>query len=219
MKVRSRVQRSIFSCSAATACVAQVYFDLLQTENERFRTSDTMEAGKWRPLYTLQRVEGLRVKQQQVWQRIILEHFATAAERSSGDGGVSSRVLVLDSFPLFESKVLNCKLSAEGRLEVAKRLVATGHGQWQTPEKTLLVFVKTPSEWASIIYDFVQQNALTGTIYTIYEIHSGDLTKNSQIEGIDPTACFEALKVLQGSGKAELYMSEESVDETGVKFV
>jgi len=95
----------------------------------------------------------------------------------------------------------------------------SGHAQWQTDKESLHIFVRTPSEWANMIIDFVQTNGLAGTIYTFYELHSGDLTSNSSIHGISPEVCLRALEVLKASGKVEIYYSEESMDETGVKFL
>mmetsp|Transcript_17814 Transcript_17814/g.30375 ORF Transcript_17814/g.30375 Transcript_17814/m.30375 type:complete len:140 (+) Transcript_17814:564-983(+) len=111
------------------------------------------------------------------------------------------------------------KLDDEGRLAVANNLLKSGHGQWQDENNTLYVFVKTPSEWASVIYDFVQKNGLTGTIYTMYELHSGDLTRNTPIQGIDPQLCVKALETLESTGKAQVFPGSDSIDETGVKFL
>lgn len=120
---------------------------------------------------------------------------------------------------LFSTREYPGKLDDAGRQAVAQDLVASGHGQWQTQDKTLYVFVKTPSEWASLIHEFVQTNGLQGTIYTLYELHSGDLTRNSPIQGIEPNLCLQALQLLSTSGKAQMFASEESMDETGVKFL
>mmetsp|Transcript_4949 Transcript_4949/g.10286 ORF Transcript_4949/g.10286 Transcript_4949/m.10286 type:complete len:182 (+) Transcript_4949:261-806(+) len=179
------------------------------------KTADEKEFyAKFPPFFTLQEAEAARAKQIQLWRRLVLEWFA-----ENGAKGGDQSVLSLDSFALFRNDALDRSLDEPGRKAVAQDLIDSGHGQWQDFGKTLYVFVKTPSEWASIIYDFVQQNGLGGTIYTVYELHSGDLTRNTLIQGIEPALCIEALNVLENGGKAEVYPSEESLDETGVKFV
>ncbi|GBG27644.1 Vacuolar protein-sorting-associated protein 25 [Hondaea fermentalgiana] len=177
---------------------------------------------KFKAFYTLQDNEATRLKQVRLWRRLVLEDFARQQQqqqRSQGADAAGPSVLSLDSFPLFTNAKLDRALDAAGRKAVADDLVASGHGQWHDAGKTLYVFVKTPSEWASIIYDFVQQNGLGGTIYTVYELHSGDLTRNTPIQGIEPALCIQALEILENQNKAEVYPSDESLDETGVKFI
>jgi hypothetical protein len=70
-----------------------------------------------------------------------------------------------------------------------------------------------------MISEFIQSNGLGGTIYTLYELHSGDLTRNTPIQGMDPTACLKAIEILSSSGKAQLFLNDENVDESGVKFL
>mmetsp|Transcript_8380 Transcript_8380/g.14833 ORF Transcript_8380/g.14833 Transcript_8380/m.14833 type:complete len:176 (-) Transcript_8380:101-628(-) len=162
------------------------------------------------PFFTLQPVDVTRDKQIKLWRRLILEWF----EKNS-----SQDVLSLESFELFENKAINRKLDSAGREAIAKDLLDSGHGSWHDVGKTLYVYLKTPSEWATIIYEFAQKNGLTDTIYTLYEIHSGDLTRGTPIQGIEPSACLRALEVLQASGKAQVYTNAEAIDETGVKFI
>jgi len=162
------------------------------------------------PFFTLQPVEATRSKQLLLWRRLLLGW----AEQNPEAGAIA-----LDSFPLFRNAAIDRSLSTEGRRAVADELVSTGHAAWEDPGKTLHLFVKTPSEWAALILDFIQSNGLSGTIYTLYELHSGDLTRDTPLQGIQPALCLKALQVLESSAKVEIYHSTESLDETGVKFL
>ena len=102
---------------------------------------------------------------------------------------------------------------------VAQDLIESGHGAWQADNTTLYVYVKTPADWAAVIYEFVSSNGLQGAIYTLYELHSGDLTRATSIQGMEPTALLRALELLERAGKAQVFPNDESIDETGVKFV
>jgi ESCRT-II complex subunit VPS25 len=162
------------------------------------------------PFYTLQPVAATRAQQLKLWRRVVLEWFAA---------NPAHKVLALDSFPPFANDKIERKLDAVGRKAVAQDLIESGHGAWQADNTTLYVYVKTPADWAAVIYEFVSSNGLQGAIYTLYELHSGDLTRATSIQGMEPTALLRALELLERAGKAQVFPNDESIDETGVKFV
>ena len=69
------------------------------------------------------------------------------------------------------------KLPPEGVAAVLEYVVASGYGEWGDAAHTRLkVFYKPPKEWAAMIHEWVTTNGLTGNVYTLYELHSGDVS-------------------------------------------
>lgn len=113
-------------------------------------------------------------------------------------------------------------MSAEGIAAVMDHVVATGHGEWEAEgsKARCRIFFKSLNEWASLIYEFATANAMVGSVYTVYELHSGDATTDAPFHGLEAVTLNKALQVLEGQGRAALFSgSSDSPDDTGVKFV
>lgn len=58
-------------------------------------------------------------------------------------------------------------------------MVKEGRLEWDSPAKTTaIVYWRTPDEWATLLYDWVDSTAQRGSILTLYEIVEGDATAN-----------------------------------------
>ena len=116
---------------------------------------------------------------------------------------------------IFENTAIKRKLRPEVIQMVVDSLVATGHGEWEDDGKTRArIFWKTPKEWASMLYQYVRQNDMLGTVMTVYELHSGEDVEGQPFAGLDEATVMAALRVLEQEGKAAIFATAD----TGVKF-
>ena len=72
------------------------------------------------------------------------------------------------------------RLNEEGRRAVGEYLVSKGYGEWlDSNRNTMRVTWRTPDDWGRIIYKHFSDSGLLGTIYTFYELHSGDVSEGT----------------------------------------
>ena len=72
-------------------------------------------------------------------------------------------------------------------------------------------------EWAKLIYDYVNRNAMQNTVCTFYELTESKQVKNEKFHKIDIIVFRKSLTVLQRQNKAEVFQLD-SDSEHGVKF-
>eukprot|EP01029_Cantina_marsupialis_P028810 TRINITY_DN778029_c0_g1_i1.p1 TRINITY_DN778029_c0_g1~~TRINITY_DN778029_c0_g1_i1.p1 ORF type:complete len:168 (+),score=26.63 TRINITY_DN778029_c0_g1_i1:36-539(+) len=159
------------------------------------------------PFFTLQNGE-TRIKQLDQWQEIITAHF----------GANKKSCLVVNDFSLWENQKIKRKLSPDGVNAVMDHIVSNGYGVWEDDTKVRCkIMWKKPEEWADMIYAFAQDNEWSGNVFTVYEIYSGDDTRDEEFYGLDPQIILKSLSVLEEQGKCEIFSGETSED-AGVKF-
>jgi hypothetical protein len=70
---------------------------------------------------------------------------------------------------------LTSRLRSPGARDVCQNLVASGHAEWKDEAKTsCFIMWRSPQELASVVYEFVRKNGMVGSVYTVYELHSGE---------------------------------------------
>ena len=169
-----------------------------------------MEVVDFPPFYTIQPVEATREKQLELWRQVILKDCQ------------SSFVLDVATFPAFSNSKINRSLDTDDRRTVCESLVMRGFANWEDPKtKTRLrVYSKTPDAWASIVYDWAKMARAGGEISTLFEIRAGDDISGTELEGIHEEVLYQALKILERQGKAQLFgEGSTKLDELGVKFL
>ncbi|NWY47486.1 VPS25 protein, partial [Sylvia atricapilla] len=108
------------------------------------------------------------------------------------------------------------KLPLESILVVLEELRKNGNLEWLDKNKTsFLIMWKRPEEWGKLIYQWVSKNGLTNSVFTLYELASGDDTENEEFHGLDEATLLRALQALQQEHKAEIITLD---DGRGVKF-
>lgn len=161
------------------------------------------------PYFTLQPVRDTRERQVQLWKDLILRYCK------------HSRAFAInldEDFPLFSNASIQRKLSNEAKELFLGALVAEGRGEWlDKGHRRCLVLWRKVEDWADTILAFAQENALGNGVTTVEELRSGDDSKGTDLEGIDYTVLYRALKVLEHRGKATLFKGSAADDE-GVKF-
>lgn len=121
-----------------------------------------------------------------------------------------------DASPLFNNQGINRHLPLDGRLLVLEELEKTQHAaaldkkrnQWE-------IYWYTLDEWANLLYKWAGENALIGSVCTLYEITNGDDTIGQEFHGLDESVLLKALQQLEQNGKCELISFD---DNQGVKF-
>ncbi len=57
-------------------------------------------------------------------------------------------------------------------------LISSGHAEWKDDSQTsCLIMWRSPQELANIIYEYIRKNNMIGSVYTVFELHSGKLER------------------------------------------
>ncbi|NXG19859.1 VPS25 protein, partial [Grallaria varia] len=108
------------------------------------------------------------------------------------------------------------KLPLEAIQVVLEELRKNGNLEWLDKNKTsFLIMWRRPEEWGKLIYHWVSRNGLTNSVFTLYELASGDDTEGEEFHGLDEAVLLRALQALQQEHKAEIITLD---DGRGVKF-
>lgn len=153
--------------------------------------------------------EETKSRQITLWRNLVLEYYKST-KQSTLDVGES-----LNS-PLFNNAAIDRKLSQEGIVLILEDLAKTGNAapldklknRWE-------IYWHTLEEWASILYDWAQENGQVNTVLTLFELVSGEDTTNMEFYGLDTNVLIKALRKLESENKCELIMFD---DNQGVKF-
>ena len=163
------------------------------------------------PFFTLQPVEETKAKQLQLWSKVICD-WAKAT---------NTWALVPSKCPLWENAAIGRRLNEDGQAAVVAHLIKEGNATWESPEELdkgrLRIMWRTAIDVAIDLWEHARAAGMFGSVYTLYELHSGDVSLGTAFEGMDPWLLREAIGVLEGQGKATLFPGASANDE-GVKF-
>ncbi|KAM7030077.1 PREDICTED: vacuolar protein-sorting-associated protein 25 [Sturnus vulgaris] len=161
------------------------------------------------PFFTLQPNGETRQKQLAAWCALALAY-------SQQHRLPAMTVREAQDIPLFANHRLQRKLPLESIQVVLEELRKNGNLEWLDKNKTsFLIMWKRPEEWGKLIYQWVSKNGLTNSVFTLYELASGDDTENEEFHGLDEATLLRALQALQQEHKAEIITLD---DGRGVKF-
>ncbi|KAM6333770.1 vacuolar protein-sorting-associated protein 25 isoform 1-T2 [Alca torda] len=161
------------------------------------------------PFFTLQPNCETRQKQLSAWCALALAY-------SQRHRLPAMTVREAQDSPLFANHRLQRKLPLESIQVVLEELRKNGNLEWLDKNKTsFLIMWRRPEEWGKLIYQWVSKNGLTNSVFTLYELTSGDDTENEEFHGLDETMLLRALQALQQEHKAEIITLD---DGRGVKF-
>jgi ESCRT-II complex subunit VPS25 len=145
----------------------------------------------------LQPVAETREKQLRLWRELILQSCAST----------NTFTINPTSFTIFSNPNIDRRLSPEGINAVIEYLIKSGHGEWQDNSlSTLRVMWKSPEALGNEIYSWASTVEILGTVFTIYEIHSGEEYADSGFHGTDPWLVRRALQYLESINKVSLLM-------------
>ncbi|KAI9505230.1 ESCRT-II complex subunit-domain-containing protein [Coemansia spiralis] len=165
------------------------------------------------PFFTRQPNDSTWKEQRRMWCDLILSYYKY--------NNLSSMTLAeAVSDPLFNNKQIHRSLRVDTLREVVEELVKQGNACWTGPKNTrdaCLIFWRKPEAWASIIHQWASENGMFNMVFTFFELANGDDTVEQEFHGLDPLTLRRALDVLQGQGKAQLFVGT-SDEDIGVKF-
>jgi ESCRT-II complex subunit VPS25 len=180
------------------------------------------------PFFTRQPNDDTRRKQFDAWTDLIITYCKSNKIHQLNLSDAQST-------ELFTNKKINRKCSIELIVEIIDYLVKQKRAEWieshsgssprkskhssddNKEKKSCFIFWNTLDEWARIIYDYANKNALTNSVCTFFELIESDDTKNEQFHKIDKHVFRKSLLVLQSQSKAEIFQIEDE-SEYGVKF-
>ncbi|KAK1160303.1 hypothetical protein AOXY_G20435 [Acipenser oxyrinchus oxyrinchus] len=125
-------------------------------------------------------------------------------------------VMEAQESPVFNNKKIQRKLSTDTIQVIFEELRKKGNLEWIDKNKTrCLIMWRRPEEWGKLIYQWVSNNGMTNSVFTLYELSNGDDTENEEFHGLEDWLLLRSLQTLQLERKAEIITLNES---KGVKF-
>ncbi|KAJ2537822.1 Vacuolar protein-sorting-associated protein 25, partial [Coemansia sp. RSA 1933] len=150
-------------------------------------------------------------EQRRMWCDLILAYF-----RHMNISGMTLAEVITE--PPFSNKRIHRSLRVDMLREIVEELVKQGNACWtgsKNTNDTCLVFWRKPEAWASIIHQWVSDAGMLNTVLTLFELANGEDTEGQEFHNMDPVTLRRALDVLQGQGKAQLFVGT-SDDDIGV---
>lgn len=150
-----------------------------------------------------------REKQLKLWRELIIDYCMFSHSFS----------IVPTHFPYFKNADIDRQLSAKGIDAVVESLIRAGNAEWEDGLRTnLRIMWKSPAVLAAEIYAWATTSEIVGTVFTIYELHSGEDNQDSGFHGTDPVLVRRAVELLQNEKKCVI-IAGSTREEDGVKFL
>lgn len=101
--------------------------------------------------------------------------------------------------------------------EVMDDMTAQKSAEYTTKKKDeVLIFWRTPDEWANLMTGYITETGQTGTVMTNYDV-TEEGTLGEDFKNMDLVMLRRIIEVLTKRGKAAI-MKDSNGDEQGVKF-
>uniref|UniRef100_A0A286XQ07 Vacuolar protein-sorting-associated protein 25 n=1 Tax=Cavia porcellus TaxID=10141 RepID=A0A286XQ07_CAVPO len=134
------------------------------------------------PFFTLQPNVDTRQKQLAAWCSLVLS-FCRLHKQSS------MTVMEAQESPLFNNVKLQRKLPVESIQIVLEELRKKGNLEWLDKNKSsFLIMWRRPEEWGKLIYQWVSRSGQNNSVFTLYELTSGEDTEGEECQLL---ACTE----------------------------
>ncbi|KAI0642006.1 ESCRT-II complex vps25 subunit [Trametes meyenii] len=166
------------------------------------------------PFFTQQPNPATQASVAQNWTRLILSYarhkglFALRTEDADAPGGDWDEIL---RNPRINRRLLSSHLNA-----ILADMVERGHAVYEPPRQTssVLLYWRSPEEWAQVLYDWANSMGQLNTIMTFYEIVEPPVP--SPLSGIPLPILRKAVAVLTKAGRAQVIAV---TDGEGVRFL
>ncbi|XP_051014638.1 vacuolar protein-sorting-associated protein 25 isoform X2 [Acomys russatus] len=124
------------------------------------------------PFFTLQPNVDTRQKQLAAWCSLVLSFCRLHKQPSM-------TVMEAQESPLFNNVKLQRKLPVESIQIVLEELRKKGNLEWLDKNKSsFLIMWRRPEEWGKLIYQWVSKSGQNNSVFTLYELTSGEDTED-----------------------------------------
>lgn len=172
------------------------------------------------PMFTKQVNEQTWKSQLQYWTEIILGFCRFYNVMELGINGPTP------SKPqeLFSNQRINRALKPDTVKEIFKHMVESKTAEWlddrkKSGDSSILVYLKTPDEWASLIKSYIDEAGLNnGAVVTVYELIESEESESQEFHGLHPAMVNRAISILSDRGQC-LKMKGPDGKIMGLKFV
>lgn len=126
--------------------------------------------------------------------------------------------------PLFQNKQLERAVLDEFLQDIFNHMIhKLARAEYVDAKKHdagILIYWRTPSEWAKLLYEYVDRTGQLGTVLTVYELTQLDeLAPSEPLKDIDGNLFAKVVDVLVKQGKAQVLRTEDGSGIGGVKIV
>lgn len=135
-----------------------------------------------------------------------------------------------DQSELFYNAKINRRLNLDFITEIFHHMISNYVADWYNEDvlnnyqrksnlkNAVVIYWKTPEEWASLILQYVENTGNSGNILTLFELTLSELVSGQEFFGLHPFILHKALLVLVQQNRAQLMKDENGV-VAGVKIV
>jgi hypothetical protein len=101
--------------------------------------------------------------------------------------------------PVWENTKIQRRLGIEGQAAVISKMISEGHAAWESQEDAhestvaaiskggrLRLMWQSPSNIAGDLWNHAKENGMMGQVFTVYELHSGDMAERTPFFKMDP---------------------------------
>lgn len=163
------------------------------------------------PFYTKQPNQETFASQKQQWQNFILSY---CKHHKLYKIPLTQETLAT---PLFRNETINRTVKMDLLKEVMDDMTAQKSAEYTTKKKDeVLIFWRTPDEWANLMTGYITETGQTGTVMTNYDV-TEEGTLGEDFKNMDLVMLRRIIEVLTKRGKAAI-MKDSNGDEQGVKF-
>ena len=128
------------------------------------------------PFFTRQPNAETNAARTQMWKDLILSYCK------------HNRIFTLNvreavaSSPLFGNEVISRRLQPSDANEILHLMASAGLAEWFVSDgNKLMIFWRKPSEWASLLYEWVDGSGQVDSVLTLYEIREGEVSSGTGI--------------------------------------
>ena len=163
------------------------------------------------PFFTLQPAQSTRVKQLELWQKLVLDWAQHHKEHT----------ISVAEWPHFGNPAIQRRLPADAVSSVVQHMIGTGHAEYEDDTRARVhVYWRRPADWAAIVYDFARGSGMIGKgrVYTVYELRNDE---DAPFCGMEAWLLLKALRILEEEDKARLITPSGGIDDIenyGAKF-
>lgn len=127
-------------------------------------------------------------------------------------------ISAIDEMPLFNNTTIKRSLSKQAVITILDKMAENGNAKWLNPTKTRVrILWRSLKKWANVLKKWADDNGQGGTVFTLWELRTGDITTGEDFHNMDPELLVEVCELMHSEGTAQ-FLKGPSPDESGVKF-